>query len=111
MRNVAASIYFARLNEALTSLYVIEVGSVIVTPRASVSIFVTSALVIVSFGRNRVALWIIPFDNASDTYGAYQILVATSLNGIVSPVVGSGHPVELITIFRNSARVRLASGR
>ena len=54
---------------------------------------------------------IIPFERASDTYCAYQLLSRTSSNGILRSAIGRVHHVVRITILRNSARVRLSFGR
>ena len=85
-------------------------GSITFTQSVTISIFVASARVIESFGRNLVSRRIIPFERARDIYLAYQVSVETSLNGMLRFAVGTTHPVVLITIFRNSARVRSAFG-
>ena len=107
---VAASMYFARSEDLFTSINVIVLASLTLTQSASVSIFAASARVTESFGRNLVLSRIIPFERARETYRAYQMLVETSLNGILRFTVGTIHPVVLMTILRNSARVRFASG-
>ncbi len=68
LRNVAASIYFARSEVLLTSVNVIVVTSFMVTQRAIVRIFVASAREIESFGRKRVLFCIIHLERARDTY-------------------------------------------
>lgn len=101
--------YLVRSEFASTSEKVMFVFATL-TPKIPTIILAASARLIESFGRKFIFLSVtIFFESAYEMYGAYHEFASTSRNG-VAPAGSIVNPAALITIFKNSARVRLLSG-